>query len=167
MRFVFVALLVCGAVRASEIETDTLRIERVDAGNAHRGRNPFSAMVVNKTDSMLTLVLDLRADPGLWLRKNQRQFVYLLYGKEERPTEAEYEFEHLSAEAFLRVRFYFPEVGTGGATNLRKAFFDRRYEVGSGSQDIDYDLSRFERQESAHFVIYAFPNSLAAQDMAR
>ena len=153
------------ALAASEVETDTIRIEKIDIGDAHRGQNKFSAAVRNKTDSLLTLILDLRADPGLWLRKSQRQFVYLFYPKEERTVDAEYQFLHMSPEAFLRVRFYFPNVAATGVTELAKPFFDQRYPVGIGNRDMDYDLSQFRKRESKHFLIYYFPESLAARDI--
>lgn len=166
MRFLSIfALLACGAFAAADTETDTVRIEKIEIGDAHRGQNTFSAVVVNKTDSILTLVLDLRADPGLWLRKNQRQFVYMLYGNEERNIQAEYQFGHLSPEAFLRVRFYFPAVGPNGITTLPKPFAERRYTVGLDNKDVDYNLSQFRKHESTHFLIYYFPNSLAARDV--
>jgi hypothetical protein len=158
---------VCCASAASNAETGTVRIEKLDIGTTHRGQNRFSAVVVNKTDSMLTVVLDLRADPGLWLRKNQRQFVYLLYAKEERHIDAEYQFDHISPEAFLRVRFYFPAVDPAGVTKLPTPFFEQRYTVGLDSKDVDYDLSQFRKHESEHFLIYYFPDSLAAHDIDR
>jgi len=157
----------CQALAATEVETATIRIEKLDIGAAHRGSNKFSVTVGNKTDSPLTLVLDLRADPGLWLRKSQRQFVYLLNGGQELAIDAEYEFLHMSAEAFLRVRFYFPEVAATGVTNLPAPFFDRRYLVGDGNKDIDYNLSQFRKRESRHFLIYYFPDSVAAHDIDR
>jgi hypothetical protein len=46
MRFALILLPAGGVLRAAEMETDTLRIERVDAGHTHRGRNPFSAVLV-------------------------------------------------------------------------------------------------------------------------
>jgi hypothetical protein len=166
MRFAFAfVLLVSGAFATPDAETETIKIEKVDIGNTHRGQNKFSAAVVNKTDSMLTLVLDLRADGGVWLRKNQRQFVYLLGGKEERQIEAEYQFDHISSEAFLRVRFYFPTVSTTGITKLPKPFFEQRYPVGLDNKEVDYDFSQFRKRESKHFLVYYFPDSLAAHDI--
>jgi len=168
VRFTTTSLLLASSAFAAAVaETDTVRIVKADIGDVHLARNAFSAVVENKTDSMLTLVLDLRADPGLWLRKNQRQFVYLLYEKGQRRIDAEYEFEHMSAEAFLRVRFYFPAVGPGGITTLGKPFFDQRYNVGAGNKNVDYDLAQFQRHDSAHFAIYYFPDSLAAHDIDR
>src|SRR5262252_6558829 len=109
------ALMLIGhlALIAADFETNTILIKNLDVGAVQRGLNKFSPVVVNKTESLVTLVLDLRADPGLWLRKSQRQFVYLLYPKQEQILSAEYEFLHMSPEAFLRVRVYFPDVATG------------------------------------------------------
>lgn len=143
-----IALIVLGA-SSFAAETETVQVEKLDVGNPHTGQNKFSAVLVNKTDSLVTVVLDLRADPGLWLRANQRQFVYLLLEKGERHIEAEYQFDHISAEAFLRVRFYYPEVDHAGITKLSKPFFEQRLPVGLDPRNIDYDLStRFQQREA-------------------
>ena len=155
------------AQASADVETSTIRIEKLDMGNAHRGRNKFSAAVQNKSDSVLTLVLDLRADPGLWLRKSQRQFVYLLQSGARQVIDAEYEFIHMSPEAFLRVQFYFPIVAATGVTELSKPFFEQVYPVGVGNKDVDYDLSQFHKREGRHFLIYYFPDSLAAHEVDR
>jgi hypothetical protein len=161
-------ILIAPIAQASAVvETNTIRIEKLDMGNALRGRNKFSAAVQNKTDSVLTLVLDLRADPGLWLRKSQRQFVYLLQSGARQVIDAEYEFIHMSPEAFLRVQFYFPIVAATGVTELSKPFFEQVYPVGVGNKDVDYDLSQFHKREGRHFLIYYFPDSLAAHEMDR
>ncbi|MGD0578212.1 MAG: hypothetical protein ABSC08_04725 [Bryobacteraceae bacterium] len=118
----------------------------------------------NKSAQIVTLVLDLRADPGLWLHKTQFQFVYLLYPNEERTIQANYDFTHLSALASLRVRLHFPTVGTDGVTNFNRPFFEQRFDIGADTPHIDY-LSRFRTRETRHFVIYYLPNSLAARDI--
>jgi hypothetical protein len=167
MKLFFVAILFGRLTSlAADFETSTVRIRYSGIENAHRGGNEFSATVLNKTDSLLMLVLDIRADPGLWLRKSQRQFVYLLFPKSERTVDAVYDFAHMSEEASLRVRFYFPDV-TGGVTRLPEPFFDQRYDVGAGNKDIDYSLAQFRKLESQHFLIYCLPGSLAANDAGR
>ena len=154
------------ASMGADFETETILIKNVDVGSVQRGPNNYSPLVINKTESLLTLVLDLRADPGLWLRKSQRQFVYLLYPKHEQILSAEFEFLHMSPEAFLRGRVYFPDVATG-VTRLSTPFFDQRYAVGAGNKDLDYDLSHFRKRETAHYLIYCFPGSLAEHDIDR
>ena len=154
------------ALAAADFETDRILIKNLDLGSVHRGLNKFSPVVVNKTESLLTLVLDLRADPGLWLRKSQRQFVYLLFPRQEQILGAEYEFLHMSPDAFLRVRFYFPDVATG-VTKLSAPFYDQRHAVGADNKDVDYDLSQFRKRETGHYLIYCFPDSLADHDIDR
>ena len=66
----------------------------------------------NPTAHVVTLGLnwDLRADPGLWFRKWQRQLLFLLWPQNEEEIATEYEFAHSSSEAWVRVRFVFPRV---------------------------------------------------------
>jgi len=89
---------------AADFETNTILIKNLDLGTVQRGLNKFSPVVVNKTESLVTLVLDLRADPGLWLCKSQRQFVYLLYPKQEQVLSAEYGEYSISSRCSRRSR---------------------------------------------------------------
>jgi hypothetical protein len=43
----------------------------------------------------------------------------------------------MSPEAFLRVRFYLPDVAATGITKLSEPFFDQRYPVGVGNKEVD------------------------------
>jgi len=153
------------AARQEVIQTEALTIQKLDLGEPHPGKNHFSALVKNKTDKILTLGLDLRAEPGVWPYGWQVQSLFLVWPQGERPIEAEYEFNHLTPEATLRVRFFFPEVAAGGVTQFGASFFQRKYFVGKGNKAVDYDPSqRFEEYSSEHFRIYFFPASLAARD---
>lgn len=165
MRLLIACALGCRLLCAAEFENETLRVESIAVGTPHRGTNPFSANVRNKTDKLITLILDLRADPGLWLHKTQFQFIYLLYPNEQRTIEAHYDFPHLSALGFLRVRLYFPTVGANGFTEFNRPFFDQRFAVAADNPAIDYDLAKFRTRETRHFSIYYFPDSLAARDI--
>jgi len=153
------------AARQEVIQTETLTIQKLDLGEPHPGRNHFTALVKNKTDKTLTLGLDLRTEPGVWPSGWQRQFLLLLWPAGEQQIEEEYEFVHLTPEATLRVRFFFPQVAADGVTQLGKNFFERRFFVGRGNKAVDYDLAqRFREQDTAHFHIYYFPSSSASRD---
>ncbi|MGC9999002.1 MAG: hypothetical protein ABSE21_02790 [Bryobacteraceae bacterium] len=167
MRLLFACTLACRLLCAAQFENQVIQVESVNAGTPQSGTNPFSATVRNKTDKLITLILDLRADPGLWLHKTQYQFVYLLYANEERIIEAHYDFPHLSALGFLRVRLYFPTVGTNGVTEFNRPFFDQHFAVAADNPAIDYDLAKFRTRETRQFSIYYFPDSLAARDIDR
>jgi hypothetical protein len=153
------------AARQEVIQTETLTIQKLELGEPHPGKNRFTALVKNKTNQLLTLGLDLRTEPGVWPSGWQRQFLFLVWPAGEREIEEEYEFTHLSPEASLRVRFFFPQVTAGGVTQYGDFFFQKKYLVGKGNKAVDYDLSqRFQERDSEHFRIYFFPSSLAARD---
>jgi len=153
------------AARQEVIQTEALTIQKLELGEPHPGKNRFTAQVKNKTNQILTLGLDLRTEPGVWPSGWQVQFLFLVWPAGEREIEAEYEFAHLTPEATLRVRFFFPQVSAGGVTQFGDYFFQRKYSVGRGNKTVDYDLSqRFMEHDSEHFRMYFFPASLAARD---
>jgi len=155
------------AARQEVIQTETLTIQKLDLGEPHPGKNRFTALIKNKTNEVMTLGLDLRTEPGVWPYGWQVQFLFLVWPKGEREIEAEYEFAHLTPEASLRVRFFFPQVAAGGVTQFGEFFFQKKYFVGKGNKAVDYDLSqRFQEHDSEHFRIYFFPSSLAARDLS-
>jgi hypothetical protein len=154
------------AARNEVIQTDTLTIQKLDLGEPHPGKNRFTALVKNKSNQILTLGLDLRTEPGVWPYGWQVQFLFLVWPAGEREIEAEYEFRHLTPEASLRVRFFFPQVAASGVTQFGDSFFQKKYFVGKGNKAVDYDPSqRFLEHDSAHFHFYFFPSSLAARDL--
>jgi hypothetical protein len=153
------------AARQEVIQTEALTIQKLDLGEPHPGKNHFSASVKNKTDKILTLGLDLRAEPGVWPYGWQVESLFLVWPQGEKQIEAEYEFNHLTPEATLRVRFFFPEVAAGGVTQIGAPFFQKKYFMGKGNRAVDYDPSqRFQEYSSEHFRIYYFPASIAARD---
>ena len=154
------------AARQEVIQTESLTVQKLDLGEPHPGKNRFTALVKNKTNQVLTLGLDLRAEPGVWPYGWQVQSLFLVWPAGEREIEAEYEFRHLTPEATLRVRFFFPQVAAGGVTQLGDFFVQKKYFVGRGNKAVDYDPSqRFLEHDSEHFRIYFFPSSLAARDL--
>ena len=48
------------------IKSETFIIEKIDLGAACPGKNKFTAVIKNRTNSPLKIALDLRAEPGLW-----------------------------------------------------------------------------------------------------
>jgi hypothetical protein len=155
------------AARQEVIQAETVTIQKLNLGEARLGKNRFSAAVRNNTESYVTLLVDLRADPGLWLRKWQRQLLFLLTPREEKEIEAEYKFLRLSPEGWLRVGFAFPQVKSHGVTDVPSFFFQKKYHVGWGNKAVDYKVSqRFEERQTKRFRIYYLPHSLAASDMS-
>lgn len=148
-----------------EVRTDTLRIREVDFGVPRRGTNRFTALLENRTRKGVTVGLDLRADPGLWLRKWQSQWLFYVHPGEEAPIDVPYEFLKMSPEATLRIRFAFPDVMENGATTLRPPFFERRYDVGRAIPPTENDLRAFDRRDTQHFTIYYMRGTLAAKEM--
>ena len=152
------------AARAEVIETDSLTIKALDLGEARPGINHFSAVVKNKTANILTLAVDLRAEPGLWFLNVQRAYPFLIWPHGETTIEASYEFVRLDDESTLRVRFFFPEVKAGGATDFLPPFFGKTYFL--GKQNPAADVTRlFARHDTRHFQIYCARTSPAAQNM--
>ncbi len=153
------------AARQQVIQTGTLTIQKLELGSASRGKNRFSATVKNRMGQPVTLMLDLRADPGLWLRKWQQVFLFPIGPREEKEIQADYEFARMSEEAWLRVRFAFPRGGPGSAPGPSSPFFEKKYYLGRGNRAVDYDLSRFEKRSSVHLDFYYFPDSPAAKEI--
>lgn len=147
------------------IETDEVRIEKLDIGKAAVGRNDFAAAVKNKTARAFTLGLDIRADPGLWLSAWQKQFVFQIGPGQETRIEAVYEFLRLSPEASLRIRFGIPSIKSGGQIDIEDFFFSGKYMVGGGNPAVDYRLDAFEEHRSKHFEVYCWKGSLCAKEI--
>lgn len=144
------------AARAEVVQSGHLTIRDFELGTPHPGKNSFTAMAKNDSDNTLTLGLDLRAVPGLWLAPNvQLQYLFPLAPHEERQISGDYEFSRLSAESTLRVRFFFPEVKPDGVTEFGKPFFEKKYSVGQDNPADDFDVAKlFEKRITGHFVIY-------------
>lgn len=140
-----------------------LQIEKIDPGVPHRGQNRVLILAGNATQSMLTVVVDLRAVPGLYFRNWQQQFVFLFQPGERRSVEVPYAFEHLATEGFLRVRMYFPIVSEAGSTTLNKPFLEKRFPVNSDNADLD--PLPFRTRETAHYIIHFYPGSFAGQNI--
>jgi len=144
------------AARAEIVRTACLTIRDLDLGDPHPGKNNFVTIASNSCNDTLTLGLDLRAVPGFWLSPSvQGQFLFPLAPHQERQIQAEYEFVRLSAEATLRLRFFFPEVRPGGVTQFGRPFFERKYALGRHNPADDFELDKlFEMRATDHFVVY-------------
>jgi len=152
------------AARAEVVETDSLTIKSLDLGEARPRVNHFSAVVVKKTANILTLAVDLRAEPCLWFLNVQRTFPFLIWPHGEMTIDASYEFVRLGDDSTLRVRFFFPEVKAGGATDFLPPFFGKTYHLGRQNPAADVN-KLFARHDTRHFHIYGARISPAAQEM--
>ena len=150
--------------RCEVIETKTLRIEKIDLGAARPGKNKFTAVIKNRTNSPLKITLDLRAEPGLWFRKWQNQFLFELKPQEEKRIAANYTFSRMTSEARLRVRFGHPAPHDGGLDPMKK-FFEKKYYIGKANKAVNYDLSHFEKHQTEHCEIYYFKDSPAGKNI--
>jgi hypothetical protein len=165
-RVLLCCLLLCMPILGgAATEQGSIQVERIDTGIIDRGQNQLHVTVSNKTQAMATFVLDLRAVPGFYFRNWQQQFVYLLYPGERRSIEVPYSFDHLSADGFLRVRLSYPVVTEAGTTTLTKPFFEQRYPIDPKSAELD--RLPFKTRESRHYLIFAYPDSLAEHDIDR
>jgi hypothetical protein len=153
-----------GGGQEDVVEADVFRIRDIRPGVAGPGISFFSASVTNKTEHEQLLGLDLRADPGLWLRKVQRQYAFRIGPRETRRIEAAAIFLHMSPEATLRVAFGVPGVSQWGL-DIGDVFFKKTFAVGRENVKIDYDLSRFHKKETAHFEIYTREDRAADRDI--
>jgi len=135
----------------------------IDLGLRIVGVNGFRANLTNRQDTAIGLVLDLRAMPGMWFRRNmQGQFWLEVGARETRSIEAEYTFEQMSPEAVLRVR-----VGPGhrseeGHYVQDSVWIERRFPVGLGNPNA-FDLEQyFDIMHRKPLEVYAWRGSLAA-----
>jgi hypothetical protein len=152
------------SARKEVIELETLRIEKIDLGAACPGKNKFTAVIKNRTNSPLQIGLDLRAEPGLWFRKWQNQFLFELKPQEEKRIAANYTFSRMTSEAWLRVRFGHPAPHNGGLDPMKK-FFEKKYYIGKANKTVNYDLSHFEKHQTEHCEIYYFKDSPAGKNI--
>lgn len=143
------------------IEIGPFKIQMLDLGPVV-GKNTFCAVVKNSSEKSATIGLDLRAQPGLWFRNWQNQFVFQIGPGEESEIQADYLFYRLTEEASLRIRFGVPTIKDGGGIEIRNSLFEKKYSVGIGNKSVDYDLSRFEHYSTEHFEIYCFKSSFAS-----
>ena len=154
------------AARRQVVETHQLKIKRLDLGLVTLGKNRFTALVKNKTESPLVIGLDLATQPGLWVRKRfQQQFIFHINPGEEKRIEATYEFRSMTPEAYLSVRFGLPILKEGGAFEIKDFIFEKRYYVGRGNESVDYDASNFKKYGTEHFEIYYYQGSLAEREI--
>ena len=156
---------VMARARLEIAETPEIRVWDLDLGEPAPGANVFRAAVKNHTGQPVTLSLDLRASPGLWLLPNwQRQSRIELHPHEVRLIEAPYEFMRMSVEGELRVR-----LGRVLETNRGEAdvdrFFERSYGVGAGNPAAMNPADFFDSLATAHLDIYAWSGSLAAEQI--
>ena len=63
-----------GAASNDVITKGSIVISKIDLGTAQRGENRFTARIKNNSTQPVTVSLDLRADPGLWLKKYPIRF---------------------------------------------------------------------------------------------
>ncbi|TDJ03369.1 MAG: hypothetical protein E2O76_01445 [Caldithrix sp.] len=152
------------SARKEVIESETFRIDKLDLGAMRVGKNKFTAVIKNKSNFPLKIGLDLRADPGLWFRKWQNQFLFELKPHEEKRMEAKYQFSRMTSEAWLRVRFGDPTIEDGRISKLIK-IFEKKYYIGKANKAVNYDLSHFEKHQTEHCEIYYFKNSPAGKNI--
>lgn len=146
-------------------ETPELRVWDLDLGEPAPGANVFHAAVKNRTGQPVTLSLDLRASPGLWLLPDwQRQIRIELHPHEVRLIEAHYEFPRMSVEGALRVRFArVVETNRGGVDVGR--FFEESFQVGVDNPAAMHPAAFFDSLATAHLDIYAWRGSIAAREI--
>lgn len=144
-------------------ERQPVELTDIDLGTRVVGVNVFRANLTNHRDTAIGVVLDLRAMPGMWFRRNmQGQFWFELGAGETQSIEAEYTFERMSPEAVLRVR-----VGPGHRTQQGyymqdSVWVEQRFPVGKGNPSA-IDLEEyFETARRGPLEIYAWRGSLAA-----
>jgi hypothetical protein len=144
-------------------EGQPVELTDIDLGAQVVGVNSFRADLTNRRDTAIGVVLDLRAMPGMWFRRNmQGQFWFEVGARETQSIEAEYTFERMSPEAVLRVR-----VGPGhrseeGFYVQDSVWVERRFPVGEGNPSA-VDLEEyFEIARRGPLEIYAWRESLAA-----
>jgi len=152
------------SARKEVIKSETFIIEKIDLGAACPGKNKFTAVIKNRTNSPLKITLDLRAEPGLWFRKWQNQFLFELKPQEEKRIAANYKFSRMTSEAWLRVRFGHPAPHNGGLDPMKK-FFEKKYYIGKANKAVNYDLSHFEKHQTEHCEIYYFKDSPAGKNI--
>jgi len=142
--------------------SDSLVIEQLDLGATAVGWNTFRARITNLTAGVLSVGLELRAVPGLWLRPAfQNQFVFEIPAGKTQTVEAQYQFRRLSPEAYLRVRI-------GGVTHTGEGrpwvsplLFERQYAIGQNNPHAFDPRPSFYLFRTEHFDIFARRGSLA------
>lgn len=148
-------------------ETESLRVDELDFGRPAAGKTTFRAQVTNKQSTPARFALDLRTDPGLWLRGAwQTQYVFDLAPSEVREIRAPYEFIRVSPEAKLRVRFGTATRRESGM-RLDSILFEKWYAVAADNAAVPDPRQRFDHLSTEHFDVYAWTNSLAARQASR
>jgi len=133
---------------------------------ARLGENTLRARIRNAGTTALTVVMDLRAVPGMWMIPNiQRQTAIELSPGEERVVEGTYGFERMSREATLRLR-----VGPGSRTEygtyrVDRVDFEATYPVGADSPDAFDPADWFTLTRKGPLEIYTWKGSLAERDV--
>lgn len=153
-----------GSLGAQARDRSEIAISEIELGERGIGANGFRATITNHRDAGVLAVLDLRASPGMWLRRNwQSQFAFALAAHETRSIAASYTFDAMSPEASLRVR-----LGPGHRTDegypaMDSIAFEHRYAIGERNPAA-LDIERyFEIVRHGLFEIYAWKGSLAAE----
>lgn len=152
---------------AAALDT-ALVVTGVQHGIARLGQNPFRATIRNPGDASVTAVLDLRAEPGMWMIPNmQRQFPVDLAPREQRVVEGTYEFRRLSREATLRARVGPGEPTEGGGHRLLRVDYERTWDVGRETPDAYDPAEDFVHVRRGSLELYAWRGSLAARNLER
>ncbi|MGE0353861.1 MAG: hypothetical protein AB7Q69_11515 [Gemmatimonadales bacterium] len=161
------------SVRGDRIETDSLRIQNIDLGARSPGSNTFSAEVYNKTAAPLIIGLDIRAVPGLWVRRNwERTYAFAVPAGTGRRIAAPYEFPRLTPEGRLRVTFARvqgvfpapdrPRDSIGVEIDLQHPAYQKWYDIGKDNPAAIDPRRGMTRLQTAHFDIYAHRGSEAS-----
>jgi len=161
-----VSLFPCGLFGQGARADSLFTVARVAFGPARLGANPIALQVKNVADSVALAVLDVRAEPGMWLLPNmQKQFGAELGPGEERTIAGTFEFRRMSPEATLRVTIGPGERLGNDRFELRAVAFRQTYEVGRDSPDAYDPNEYFTITRREPFEIFAWKGSLAAREV--
>jgi hypothetical protein len=146
--------------RGEVIEFAGIRVEQMDLGEATVGPNAFRAVVTNSTAAPVSIALDLRTTPGLWVAAGWQKAVELTFTPHERrPVEASYTFRRLTPEGALRVTFGPPVHGENGGVSVDNPYFRKWYPLGRGNPRATDLRQSFVHRETPRLDIYAYRGS--------
>jgi len=134
--------------------------------SAPRAKGAVRVRFTNRSADPAFGAIDVRAEPGYWLRPLQQQLhLYRIPPDTTVEVEAPYAFPKVSPGAVLLIRAGTPEQGPGGSLSIPEPVLVRSLNAGGSPESLAF-IARFDTASTAHITLYALRGSPAASRLA-
>ena len=152
--------------RSSADSGTRLAAEYLSRSDTGSGGVVHVRLTSHSPEPLLTAV-DVRAEPGMWLRPNwERTYFFRLSPHETRIVDVAYVFPRRSPEGSLRTIVGIPEERPDHAIQIPEPVLVRTQDAGESS-DAKAFIARFAQKRTAHLTLFALRGTPGANDLER